>query len=116
MAATGAAKAKTVTLPRSATITIRKQRPSPNDLVEVEPGLGRIHFKNKDEREYRLRFQKNEADAGIDIVLPAHGTVSVAIKKEDQFHFSVIDIKGGESHPFVKGPDQDPFIGGPIRN
>jgi hypothetical protein len=116
MATTGAAKAKTVTLPRSATITIRKQRPNPNGEVEVEPGLGRIHFKNKDDREYRLRFQKNETDAGIDIVIPAHGTVTVAIKKEDQFHFSVVDIKGGEPNPFVVGPNQDPFIGGPIRN
>ncbi len=116
MATTGAAKAKTVILPRSATITIRKQRPTPNGEVEVEPGLGRIHFKNRDDREYRLRFQKNDTDAGIDIVLLARGSVTVAIKKDDQFHFSVVDIRGGEPNPFLKGQDADPFIGGPIRN
>jgi hypothetical protein len=116
VATTGAVRARQVKLPRSATITVRKQQPSPDCEVEVEPGLGRIHFKNKDEREYRLRFQKSEADAGIDVVLPARGTVTLAIKKEDQFHYSVIDSKGGESNPFVKGPGADPFIGGPIRN
>lgn len=116
MATTGAAKAKQVVLPRSATITIRKQRPSPKSEVEVEPGLGRIHFKNKDDREYRLRFQKSEGDSGIDIVIAAHGTVTVAIKKDDQFRYSVMPIKGGEINPFVHGPENEPFIGGPIRN
>lgn len=116
MATTGAAKAKQATLPRSATVTISKQKPSPSGEVEVAPGLGRIQFKNKDDREYRLRFQKTETDAGIDILLPAGGTVTVVIKKDDEWHYSVIDIKGGEANPFIKGPGADPFIGGPIRN
>jgi len=116
VATTGAAKAKQMTLPRSATITISKQKPSPNGEVEVAPESGRIHFKNKDNREYRLRLQKTETDAGIDMLLPAGGTVTVVIKKDDAWHYSVIDIKGGEANPFRKGPDVDPFIGGPIRN
>jgi len=116
VATSATVRAKQVKLPRSATITVRKQRPSPKSQVEVEPGLGRIHFKNKDEREYRLRFQKSEADTGIDIVIPPHGTITVAIKKDDEFRYSVVDIKGGESNPFVPNPNIDPFIGGPIRN
>jgi hypothetical protein len=116
VATSAAARAKQVKLPRSATITVRKQRPNPKCEVEVEPGLGRIHFKNKDERPYRLRFQKSEADAGIDIVIPPRGSITVAIKKDDEFRYSVIDIKGGGSNPFVPNPNIDPFIGGPIRN
>ena len=94
MATTGAARAKETTLPRSKTITIRKQEPSPRSKVEVEPWIGRVHFANKDKKEYRLRFWKPESDpfAGIDILIPARGRVSVLIKDGDEFMYGVVNI------------------------
>jgi hypothetical protein len=109
METTGAAEAKQATLPDSATITICDQKPSPNGEVEVTPNGGRVHFENKDDNEYRLRLWKagSESLAGIDILLPAGGRVSVIIKRDDEFQYSVVDIidKGSTGNG-----------GGPIRN
>ncbi len=110
MATTGAAKAKQDSLPRSATITIRDQTPRPSGKVEVEPWKGRVHFTNEDKKDYRLRFWKSNTEplAGIDILLPAKGSVTIMIKKGDEFHFGVFHTKGDEAS-LGKG-------GGPIIN
>jgi hypothetical protein len=108
VATTGAARAKD--LPRSATITIRDQKPHPSGEVEVTPEGGRIHFQNKDEKAYRVRFWKvgTESDDGIDILVPAEARITVMIKKGDEFHFSVMPIPGGNA---ANGQG-----GGPIKN
>ncbi len=110
MATTGTAKAKQVTLPRSATITIRDQEPSPAGEVEVTPEGGRVHFDNEDKKEYRLRLWKPRTDpnAGIDILLPAGGCITVVIKKRDEYRYSVIGIAGGDADTGSGG--------GPIKN
>lgn len=94
MSTTGTARAKETPLPRSATITIRDHEPSPCGKVEVAPWIGRVHFVNKDKKEYRLRFWKQDTDpfAGIDILIPAGGRVTVLIKKADEFIYAVVDI------------------------
>lgn len=110
MATTGAARAKEPTLARSATISIRKQEPHPSGKVEVAPWTGRVHFVNKDDKEYRLRFWKPDTEplGGIDILLPAKGRATVMIKRNDVFHFGVFHVKGQEAS-LGKG-------GGPIVN
>ncbi len=99
MATPGVARAKQTTLPRSATITIRDQKPSPDGRVEVAPWTGRVHFANKDNKEYRLRLWKTNTEplAGIDILLPARGRVTVMIKKNDEYHYGIFHVKGDEA-------------------
>src|SRR5258708_24750945 len=91
---TGTTRAEESTLPEAATITIRDQQPDPCGEVEVTPNGGRVHFKNEDDKEYRLRFWKTERDVtdGIDILLPAGGRVTVVINKDDVFSYSFRDI------------------------
>src|SRR5262249_19999617 len=110
VAITGTATARETTLPRSATITIRKQEPNPSGRLEVEPWKGRVHFVNKDKKEYRLRFFKPNTKPleGIDILLAPKGRVTVMIKKGDEFQYGVYPSKGDES-AMGKG-------GGPIIN
>ena len=98
MATTGTAKAKQTSLPRSATITIRDQTPYPDGQVEVAPWTGRVHFENKDKKEYRLRFWKPDTEplAGIDVLLPAKGRVTVMIKKKDEYHYGIFPAEGDE--------------------
>jgi len=110
VATTGAARAKQVTLARSATITIRDQEPKPNGKVEVAPWTGRVRFANKDKRDYRLRLWKPDTESlsGIDILLPAQASVTVMIKTGDEFFYGVFHVKGGEAE-LGKG-------GGPIVN
>lgn len=97
MATTGAARAKEkeAALPRSATITIRDQKPHPAGEVEVTPDGGRIRFQNKDNREYRLRFWRvgTPPSEGIDLLLPGESSLTVLIKKGDEFDFSVMRRK-----------------------
>ena len=106
METTGAARAKQ--LPHSASITIHHGAPKPDGLVEVAPDIGRVHFKNKDKKSYRIRFsrEKTELSPGINIVLPPEGTITVSIRKDDEFFYMVI--------PF--GKVFDGKGGGPIRN
>lgn len=109
MASTGVAKAKSP-LPKSATITIHKGQTVPHGEVEVTPDGGRIHFKNKDKKEYRLRLflPGTEASRGIDVFVPSLGIVTIVIKKDDEFFYRVVPIHGLDE--FETGP------GGPIRN
>ena len=110
MATSGAAKAREKALPRSATIRIHNQAPSPSGKVEVAPWTGRIHFVNKDKKEYRLRFFRPNTEPlhGIDIMIPAKGRVTVGIKPGDEYHFGVYPSKG-DAIALGKG-------GGPIIN
>jgi hypothetical protein len=104
---TGVAEARY--LPESRTITIRDGKPCPDDEVEVTPKGGRVHFENEDEREYRLRLFKPDADplSGIDILLPAKSTVTVIIKKLDVFSYAIVPVY----NELLSGNG-----GGPIRN
>jgi hypothetical protein len=108
VATTGAARAKERELPQSATITIHNYAPKPQGEVEVTPRNGKIHFKNKDKRSYRLRFfRKNtEFSSGIDILLPAEGIVTVLIKEHDEWNYFL-------SHG---GDPMNGTGGGPIKN
>jgi len=110
VATTGAAKAREKALPRSATIKIHKQEPIPSGKVEVAPWIGKVHFVNKDNKEYRLRFFKPDTEPlkGIDIMIPANGRVTVGIKPGDEYHFGVYPSKGDDA-ALGKG-------GGPIIN
>ena len=112
MAMTGTTKAEESSLPESATITIRERQPDPRGEVEVTPKGGRIHFQNQDAAEYALRFWKTgmEQTSGIDILLPAGGCVTVAIKKDDEFAYSV-NVIGADGSIVANGRG-----GGPIKN
>jgi hypothetical protein len=113
----GAQPQRDACLPTAATINIEKQTASPAGEVEVEPNVGRIHFVNQDQTEYRLRFWpdgKTMRDGSMDIVLPPGGTVTVAIKTDDSFRYAVLNpfgltIGGGE-------PNSGGGGGGPIKN
>jgi hypothetical protein len=111
VATTGAARAKENELPRSATITVRNGTPKPLGEVEVAPDIGRVHFKNKDKKGYRLRFSREntEFSTGIDVLLPAKGTVTVMIKRHDVWHYRVCSL-------FNFGDALNGVGGGPIRN
>jgi hypothetical protein len=93
---TGATRGESARLPKSQTITICDQQPSPRGEVEVTPDGGRIHFENKDQKEYCLRFRKTktDSDAGIDVLLPANGLVTILIKRDDEFEYSVLSVGG----------------------
>ena len=110
MATTGTTKAEQSSLPQSATITIRAQQPYPSGEVEVTPDGGRIHFQNEDQEEYRLRLwkPKTDANAGIDVLLPAAGRVTILIKTNDEFQYSVMHI---DAELAMSGNG-----GGPIKN
>jgi hypothetical protein len=106
----GAAEAKQYDLPGSATITICNQDPDPPGKVEVTPDGGRIEFDNQDDKEYRLRLWRTDSDSskGIDILLSPGDSVTVVIKKNDEFLYSVVNISGDEA--------ANGHGGGPIRN
>lgn len=109
-------------LPQSASIIIRDGKPDRPELVEVQPEVGQIHFKNEDGRDYRLRFKPSDEDLdgeefdnyddpGIDFLLPTTGgTFTIVIKTGDQFYYKVLDINGEDVNP----NRERPF--GPIRN
>jgi len=97
VATTGAARArgKETALPQSATINIRDQKPHPAGEVEVTPDGGRIRFNNRDKKEYRIRFWRvgTPPPEGIDLLLPGESSLTVLIKKGDEFDFSVMRRK-----------------------
>ena len=116
MAESAAAPQEDRALPKSATITIYDQEATPNSEVEVEPNVGRIQFVNQDETDYRLRFWKQNTPAinGIDVVLVARGTLTIAIKTNDSFYFAVLNDAGLTKDGFET--DIERFANGPIRN
>ena len=94
MATTGTTRAEQTNLPQFATITIRERRPDPPGEVEVAPDTGRVHFENQDNEAYRLRLWKSKTDpnGGIDILLPGGGQVTIVIKRNDEFEYSVLQF------------------------
>jgi hypothetical protein len=116
MAESAAAPKEDRALPKSATIAIRDQEAKPNGEVEVEPNVGRIQFVNHDDTDYRLRFWKQDTPAmnGIDVVLVAGGTLTIAIKTNDSFYFAVLNDAGLTKDGFETDIEQ--FANGPIRN
>ena len=86
---------KRTRLPKSAIITISRGKPVPPDKVEVTPKGGRIHFKNKDKSDHRLRFWRKgtNPNRGIDILLPAGGRTTVVIRLKDEFNYGVLTIQ-----------------------
>ena len=106
-------EAKQRTLPLFSTITITNQTPDPPGRVEVTPDAGRIVFQNKDPLEYRIRLHKPDTDpdagGGIDLLLPANGFLSVIIRKNDAFSYSVMPTNSENAAMTGKG-------GGPVTN
>jgi hypothetical protein len=94
MPKTGSTGTKQNNLPKSATITISAKNPNPPGKVEVTPNAGRVHFKNKDKADYRLRLWRPNTDpnAGIDILLPAGEPITIVIKKDDEFLYDTLNI------------------------
>lgn len=86
---------KRIGLPKSATITISQGKPVPANEVEVTPHAGKIHFKNKDKADHRLRLWRKgtKPNKGIDILLPAGGRTTVIIRRNDEFNYDVLSIK-----------------------
>ena len=110
--ATAAIETKQAALPLFKTITIIEQTPDPSGRVEVTPNAGRIVFQNKDPLEYRIRLYKGldpDAPGSIDLLLPANGLLSVIIKKDDEFNYSVMPTDSVLAASTGKG-------GGPITN
>jgi hypothetical protein len=86
---------KRTKLPKSATITISHGKPIPPDKADVTPKAGRVHFKNNDRSDHRLRFWRRgtNPNRGIDILLPAGGTTTVVIRLKDEFNYGVMTIQ-----------------------
>src|SRR6202163_5009425 len=82
-------------LPQFSTITITDQTPEPHGKVEVAPNPVRIPFENNDPVEYRIRFYKPDADpnagGSVDLLLPAKEFLTLLIRKDDAFSYSVMD-------------------------
>jgi hypothetical protein len=108
--ATSAAKRAKSALPKSATIVIKNQQPSPSGEVEVTPHGGRIIFENKDKKDHRLRLHSchGGSELSIDLLLPALGRTTILIKKDDEFMYNVMSLDGEE---VMSGNG-----GGPIKN
>jgi len=51
---------------------------------------------------------KTDPNAGIDILLPAGGSIALVMKKRDEYFYSVLGIAGGDA---LNGEG-----GGPIKN
>jgi hypothetical protein len=96
MASPAVAKAKVKSLPKSATIKIIDQAPVPSGEVEVMPDVGRVHFKNEDSKEYKIRLWRigTEPHFGIELVLAPNGTITIAIRKDDEFSYTIMTKNG----------------------
>jgi hypothetical protein len=83
-------------LPKSATITIKHQDPIPPGEVEVMPDVGRVHFKNEDGKEYKIRLWRlgTEPNFGIELVLAPNGTITIVIRKDDEFNYTIMSKNG----------------------
>jgi hypothetical protein len=97
MASSAVAKAKVKNLPKSATIKIIDQTAVPPGEVEVMPDVGRVHFKNEDSKEYKIRLWRpgTEPHFGIELVLAPNGTITIVIRKDDEFNYSIMSKTGG---------------------
>jgi hypothetical protein len=109
MASPAVARAKVKNLPKSATIKIKHQDPIPPGEVEVMPDVGRVHFKNEDSKEYKVRLWRRgtEPHLGVELVLPPNGTITIVIRKDDEFDYTIMS---------KNGVVEDGHGGGPIKN
>jgi hypothetical protein len=109
MASSAVAKAKVKNLPKSATIKITDQTAVPPGEVEVMPDVGRVHFRNEDSKEYKIRLWRpgTEPQFGIELVLAPNGTITIVIRKDDEFNYSIMSKTGNM---------EDGHGGGPIKN
>jgi len=110
MTMSAAERAKYSALPKAASVIIQDRQPIPSGEVEVTPDGGRIIFLNEDRCDYRLRLfkPKSEPAAGIDVLLPANGRMTVLIKENDEFMYNIMNLDGGEAMSGARG--------GPIKN
>jgi hypothetical protein len=84
-----------------AVIKVQNQIPDPRGEVEVPPGSGRIVFQNLDPIEYRVRFfaerfydgGRDPNTGGIDLLLPANGSLALLIKKDESFNYSIMSMQ-----------------------
>lgn len=101
---TSAIEAREAELPKFRIITVSDQTPEPSGLVEVTPNAGRVLFQNNDPVEYRIRLVPRDNPATIDLLLPARGSVTVIIKKNDEFFYSLLDPFTGQTITTSSGP------------
>ena len=111
--AKGQSAFETGTLALFKTIKIIDGYPQPSGRLEVTPDAGRIVFQNNDPLEYRIRLYKPDTDpdsaGAIDLLLPANGFLSVIIRKNDAFMYSVMPTNSENAAMTGKG-------GGPVTN
>ena len=112
--------------PKSRTITVKNQQPSPNGEVEVTPD-GSIIFDNQDNKNYLLRLSSKD-NSTKDFPLPANGQAIVPIQKDDEFMYDILNEDGSAavlsaaasaSGAAAGGPTATPSTGtggGPIKN
>jgi len=107
MPATGTTEAKDPrklepgSLPQFAVIKVQNQIPDPRGVVEVTPSSGQIVFQNLDPIPYRVRFFKENLydggtdpnTGGIDLLLPANGSLSLIIKQDESFSYSIMNMQ-----------------------
>ncbi len=106
MPTTGAAKAKQV-FPQTVTVTVADKKCSPWTPLQVTAN-GKVQFENKDGRDYRIRVSKTKAAAktgGVDILLPASGSVTLIMKKNEDAYYTMAEVGNGDVE----------IGGGPIR-
>ena len=89
-------------LPQFDVVHITNQTPNPPGKVEVTPNAGRIVFQNHDPIEYRIRFfppgfydnpGQDPNVGGIDLLIPAKGSLSLVIKKNEAFSYSIMNMQ-----------------------
>ena len=106
MPSSSAAKAKIKFPARSATIKIHDRYPDPSGLVLVLAGIGKIHFKNEDGKEYRVLIwsKGSEEKFCIEFVLPPHGAITLTARIDEELHYKVLDKTGTVATGHGGGP------------
>jgi hypothetical protein len=88
-------EAKERELPQFVVVNVTDQTPHPDGIVEVTPRSGRVSFVNHDPIEYRIRFYQPKTDpnaGGIDLLLPALGSLTQLIRKDQAFSYSIMQV------------------------
>jgi hypothetical protein len=124
MPSSSAAKAKIKFPAKSTTIKIHDQCPDPGGLVSVLAGVGRVHFKNEDGKEYRVLIwrKSTEEKHGLEFVLTGHGSVTITARLDEEFDYKVLDKsgnvmtgRGGGPIKFVLETAEVGHGGGPVK-
>jgi hypothetical protein len=89
------------------TVTIADRKCSPWTLLRVE-AKGRLHFANHDDTDYRLHLSQSETSPdGVDVLLPANGSVTLIIDGDQDAYYTLTNLDGsGEmgGGPIKGGP------------